>query len=133
MLPMDREFTQIRNLLAPGKRRQAEARNRMRQFLIIEDNIAGESRHPSEESVNRAVQDVKEGKTWQDIFPGISTIRINSEGSGPTVSIRFTRDQGAPPVRVIREGEVGADDALIVREVDLLDRFSLNLTNTNSM
>ena len=125
---MDNEFKYIKSLLHPGRRQQSEARNRLKQFLVIENNLSEGNRQPSERDINVAVQGVKEGQTWQDIFPSIATLRIDSEGSGPSISIRFTRSEGAPPVRLVREGEPGASEAELVREVNLLDRFNLNLT-----
>jgi len=125
---LDAESSQIQALLAPGKRRKAEARGRLRHLMIIESNISGTGEQPSDKEVDRALRRVKQGETWQSLFPATATLHLDTRGHGPSVSIRLTREAGAAPVRVVRPGEPGADEAILVREVDLLDRYSMGLT-----
>jgi hypothetical protein len=41
------------------------------------------------------------------------------------VAIRFTRQPQAAPVRIVREGMAGFEEATLIREVNLLDRYSM--------
>lgn len=124
---LDSEFTQIQELLSPGKRRRSEARGRLRHLVIMESNLSGETRQPTEREVDRIVRRVKRGDTWQAIFPSIAGVRLDTQWHGPAVSIRFTRQPEAAPVRIVRRGMQGFEEATLVREVNLLDRYSMNL------
>jgi hypothetical protein len=124
---LDGEFSQIKGLLQPGKRQRAEARGRLRHLMIVESNIAGDSRQPTDSGMEQVIRRVTSGETWQAIFPGTASLRLDTQGHGVNVAIRFTRELTAAPVRVIRPGEPGAEEAALVREVNLLDRFSMRL------
>jgi len=124
---LDSEFTQIKELLSPGRRRHSEARSRLRYLAIMESNLSGEARQPSEREIDRIVRRVKRGDTWQSILPSTAGVHLDTQWHGPVVSIHFTRQLEAAPVRIVREGTPGSEEATVVREVNLLDRFSLNL------
>jgi hypothetical protein len=124
---LDSEFSQIKELLGPGRRRRPEVRGRLRHLMIMEENISADGRQPTDQEVNRRIGRIQGGDTWQAIFPGIASVRLDTQGHGPTVAIRFTREPTAAPVRVLRPGEPGAEEAAMVREVDLSDRFSMRL------
>jgi hypothetical protein len=124
---LDSEFTQIQELLSPGKHRRSEARGRLRHLVIMESSLSGEARQPTESEVDRIVRRVKRGDTWQAIFPSIAGVRLDTRWHGPIIAIRFTRQPEAAPVRIVREGMPGFEEATLVREVNLLDRYSMNL------
>lgn len=124
---MDSEFSQVRSLLAPGKRRTAEARGTLRHLMMMESNIAGDGTVPSDRQVNEVARRVQCGDTWQAIFPGVASLRIDTQGHGLDVAIRFTRSPSAAPVRLVKLGEPDANEAVVAREVNLLDRFSMGL------
>ncbi len=124
---LDSEFTQIQALLVPRKRRQAEVRGRLRHLMIMESNVAGDTRQPTDRELSSAVRRLRRGDTWQALFPGIATLRLNTRGHGHSVSIRLTRELQAAPVRVLRAGEPGVEEASMVREVNLRDRYSMGL------
>jgi len=124
---LDSEFLQIQELLSPGKRRGSQARGRLHHLVIMESNLSGEGRQPTEQEVDHLMRRVKRGDTWQAIFPNIAAVRLDTQCHGPTVSIRFTRQPEAAPVRIVREGMPDFEEATLVREVNLLDRYSMNL------
>jgi hypothetical protein len=126
---LDSEFTQIQELLSPGKRRRSEARCRLRHLAIMESNLSSEGKQPTEQEVNRIIRRVKRGDTWRDIFPSVAGVHLETQWDGPIVSIRFTRKAEAAPVRIVKEGAPDFEEATLVREVDLLDRYSMNLTS----
>ena len=124
---LDSEFSQVQTLLSPGRRRKAEARGQLRYLMVMESNLSGDGTLPTDRQVDRMLRRVKQGDTWQSLFPGVASFRLDTQGLGPTVSLRFTRQPEAAPVRVLREGEIGAEEATLVREVNLLDRYSMGL------
>jgi len=123
---LDREFAEIRSLLAPGRRQQSEAHARLRPMLIMEAALADMAQQPTTNEVARAAYRLKRGEDWRDIFRGVASLRLDTTGSGLTFSVKFTRDPGAAPVRLLRPGEEAVDAALI-REVNVLERYSMGL------
>jgi len=125
-LLVDREFSQIRNLLQPGKRQRSEARGRIRTLLAMESHVA-EGVDISEADINRVENAVRGGTGRGDVFPRLSSLDTQVLGVGASVSVRFTKKAGeGAPVRFI-----AADDpteAAAVREVDLQKRFYLSAT-----
>jgi hypothetical protein len=125
---LDSEYKQIQELLSPNRKQQSEARCRLRHFMVMESNLAGERKQPTENEIKYVVKQVKNGDTWQAVFPNVAGVQLDTRGYGPTVSIRITRQTEAAPVRIVREGEPGFEEAAIIREVDMLSRYSMNLT-----
>ena len=95
--------------------------------MVLEANIDGDGRQPTNRELNTTIRRVRSGTTWQELFPGIMTLRLDTQGHGLSVSIRFTRELEAAPTRIVREGELGAEAATLIREVNLLDRYSMGM------
>jgi hypothetical protein len=125
-LLVDREFSQIQELLKPGKRQRDEARGRIRTLLAIESDVA-EGVQISEADINRVEKAIRSGKSRSDVFPRLGSLDTQISGTGATVSVRFTKKAGeGAPVRYI-----AADDpteAAALREVDLQKRFHMSAT-----
>jgi hypothetical protein len=123
---MDAEFGQINDLISPGRRRLAEAKCRLRPYLIMESVLQGKSEQPTNSEVFKVIKRMRGNEDWQRIFPGIASLKLDTSGYGLTYSIRISREIDAPPVRIVHEGEDAAG-ATIIREVNLLDRYSMGL------
>ena len=123
---VDREFTQVKELLRPGKRQRDEARGRIRTLLAMELHVA-EGVEISEADIDRTEKAIRAGKSRSEVFPRLGTLDTQISGSGATVTVRFTKKEGeGAPVRYI-----AADDpteAASVREVDLQKRFHMSAT-----
>jgi len=124
---LDSEFNQIRSLLSPGKRRLADVRGRLRYHMIVESCVQGNARQPSDKELTKTIRAIQRGQNRNMLFPGVTTLRLDTEGHGLSFSVRFTRQEHAPPVRLVREHEAEAKEATLVREVNLLDRYSMGL------
>jgi len=122
----DNEFSIIKKLIFPGKRKKAEAIAKLRPLMILENNIKANDNSTTDHEINKLVFQLKEGKSWQDLFPGIVTLKMDTEGSGLAYSIRLTKKDGLP-VRILQDGE-DASEAIAVKEVNMLDRYSLSIT-----
>ncbi|MGO9197462.1 MAG: hypothetical protein ACLQK4_10085 [Acidimicrobiales bacterium] len=121
-LLIDEEFTQIAELLKPGRRRRPEARARIRTLLAMEAHVV-ESVRVSRRDVDRVQRGIRAGKSMPEVFPRLSEVGTEITGEGIHVAVRFVRNatEGALAVRYI-----GADDpgeAAAIREVDLQRRF----------
>lgn len=121
-LLIDRQYQQIQELLAPGRRARDEARGRIRALLAMEAHVVDEV-SISEKDIDRVEKAIRGGQALLEVFPRLTTIETQSEGEGLTIRVQFTKRQGAP-VRF-----VGGDDpeaAAAVREVDLQRKFHLS-------
>jgi hypothetical protein len=127
---MERELDHLRQLLRPGRRKGAQASAAIRPFLIMESALQGRTEQPPESRVRSTARRIKAGESWKTLFPGVASLRLDTTGQGLTYSVKFVRAPStteALPVQVIREN-VGQQGALAVREVDMLTRYSMNLS-----
>jgi len=116
---VDREYHVIADLLQPGRRARDEARARIRSLLAMEA-VAVEKVEVSEADINRIERAIRAGSPMGTVFPRLSTIGTETTGEGVTLTVHFSKKQGAP-VRYI--GGDDPADAAAVREVDLRRKF----------
>jgi hypothetical protein len=122
---VDREYKLIAELLKPGKRQRDEARARIRSLLAMEA-IVHEGVDIYEGDINRIERAIKDGKTFEEVFPRLNTIGTETAGEGPTITVHFTKKQGAPVQFVAGDDPAGA---AAVREVDLNKKFHLRASD----
>lgn len=123
---MDKEYSEIRDLIAPGKHRRAEARARIRPYLIMESVLNGECRQPTDAQVSRVIGRMKTGDDWQAIFPGVAALRLDTTGYGLSVSVRIVRHGDSLPVRIVNDA-ADTENVALIREVNMIDRYSMGL------
>jgi hypothetical protein len=122
---INKEFKEIKQLVQPGSRKRIQARAKLRSIAIIEASLNGIRSQPSKFELDRYLNQAAEGKNWQKIFPGVAGLKLDTEGSGLSVSIRLTKSEGEP-VRLVPEGTPGAT-VVSVKRVNELDYYSLGL------
>jgi hypothetical protein len=120
---VDRQFSQIHDLLVGGRRRRAEARAKIRGLLAMEGHAAEDVR-VSERDVNRVEKAVKDGKTPDEVFPRLRTITTTTSGQGASITVTFTKKGGAPVTYVPADDPTAAG----VREVNLQKKFHMSAT-----
>ncbi|WP_374547065.1 DUF3644 domain-containing protein [Streptomyces sp. DH7] len=103
---MDEEFTQVRELLQPGKRLGAEARGRIRTLLALQALEVDDLRI-SERDIDRVESGIKRGDKLATLIPNLATIGTEVTGEGINVTVHFTKHDGAP-VRWAKEDEAAA-------------------------
>lgn len=118
-LLVNREYEQIRELLAPGKRARDEARGRVRALLSMEAHVS-DTVSVSERDVNRIEKAVRDGASIEQVFPRLMTLASNVAGEGPTIRVHFSKREG-PAVRYVSGDDPGA--AAAIREVDLQKKY----------
>jgi len=123
---MDKEFTGIRDLIAPSRHRRAEAKARIRPYLIMESVLEGECRQPTDAQVSRVIRRMKTGDDWQAIFPGVAALKLNTTGYGLSFSVRITKQDSSLPVRLVHDAD-STEDVTLIREVNMIDRYSMGL------
>lgn len=120
------EFDDIRSLVAPNSRKALHARARIRALAVVEASVNGISSQPGEGELNRMLKQVRQGKSWQDLFPGVAALELTTDLSeGIPIAIRLTKKEGQP-VHLVPEGTPGAT-IVSVKRVNELDYYSLGL------
>jgi hypothetical protein len=123
-LLIDREYSQIKKLLAPGSRRRPDARARIRTLLAMEAHVA-DGVLVSRKDVDRVERAVKAGKPRSVVFPRLGVVGTDVGGSGIAVTVRFTKKEGLPVTFV----PVDDPGAAAVREVDLQRTYYMSATD----
>lgn len=122
---IEREFREIRALVRPGSRKRLQARAKLRSLAIIEASLRGVRSQPSKAELDGYLKKAAGGKKWQKLFPGVASLRLDTDGTGLSVSIRLTKSEGEP-VQLVPEGTPGAT-VVAVKRVDELGFYSLGL------
>jgi hypothetical protein len=124
------EFNDVKKLVAPKSRKRLEALAKLRALAVLERSLAGERTQPSPKELADYVRQIRDGKRWTDIFPGVATLNLEASGSGFNLQLRLTKKTG-DPVQLVPEG---ASDATVVgvRRVNELDFYSLGLRGVAS-
>ena len=118
-LLIDDEYSQITQLLAPGRRRTAEAGVRIRSLLAMEAHL-GEGVRVSTKDVDQVQRQIKGGLSRGAVFPQLQKLQSDVAGQGVTLTVRFSKKDGAP-VRFVSDDE--DVPAVALREVDRQQRF----------
>ncbi len=117
-LIVDEEYSQIASLLKPGRRAGHEARARIRTLLAMEAHVADDVR-VSDRDVSRVERGIRSAQPRDEVFPRLGEVATSIDGSGITVTVHFTKKQGAP-VRFVADDTV---PAAAIREIDLQNKF----------
>lgn len=121
----DNEVAEVVRLLQTGSRKRLQAQARLRPLAILDASIRGEEGQPSPGTLKRLGSELVADKTWQELFPGVASIEITAEGTGPSLSLRFTKKEGVP-LHVVPEGTPGAA-VVAVKRVNELGYYCLSL------
>jgi hypothetical protein len=121
------ELDEVRRLLAPGKRRRAEAEAKLRGLAIVDHAIQGSLVQPGEAELHELGRQVAAGKSLADVFPGIGSVQFESDGVGPRVNLRISKAEGVP-VTIVPEGTPGAG-VVALKRVDEMGFYNLSHKN----
>lgn len=121
----DKEVGEIRQLLAPGTRRKLDAIAKARGLAVLEGAIKGDYEQPGDGELRRICDRLVKEPDWTKVFPGVASINIRAEGSGPHVQLRLCKKEGIP-VQLVKEGE-GGGAAVAIKRVNELDFYNLGL------
>ena len=119
----DSEVAEIKKLLRPGRRRRVEALSRLRPLAILDGAIRGETDQPSDRDLGQIGKDVLAGKTWDDVFQGVATVEIITDGVGPSLCLRIEKKEGIP-IQLVTEATPDAS-VVGVKRVNELGFYNL--------
>ena len=63
-------------------------------MAILQASLDGQKSQPSDGELDRVVTRINSGESWRQIFPGVATLIIIPEGSGPGLSLRIMKKEG---------------------------------------
>jgi hypothetical protein len=118
------EFDDIKALSRPKSRKRLEARAKLRSIAIMEASMGGERSYPTESELNRYEKQVRAGKDWTELFPGVASLKLDTTGTGLNVSLRIVK-KGGEPITVVPEGTPGAT-VVMLKRVNELSFYSLS-------
>jgi hypothetical protein len=118
-LLLDDEFTQIAELLKPGRCAREQARARVRTLLAMEAHNEPDTR-VSDKDVARVEKGILAGKERSEVFPKLEGMGTEVSGAGVNVSVHFNKKGQGAPVRFVSDD---SEDAAGVREVDLHKKY----------
>jgi hypothetical protein len=121
------DFGEIVKLVKPRSRHQLEAKAKLKSWAIVEASLEGIRSQPSEFEINNLVKKVRAKKTWEELFPGLASLQLSTNGTGITVEIRITKREGEK-VQIIPEG-ISDAMPLAIKRVNELDYYSLGLND----
>ncbi len=119
----DMEIREVQKLLQPGKRKNIEVNAKLRALAIMEGAIQGEKLQPGRSDLDKIKKQVKSGRSWDQIFPGVASINITKTGYGPSIDLRITKKEGIP-VHLVPEGTPSAH-VIGIKRVNELDFYNL--------
>lgn len=117
------ETDALRKLISGGGRKGVEAMSKLRGLAIIDGSIRGEKLQPSQEALQRIGKEIKMGKPWEQLFPGVATLILTTEGHGQSMDINLVKKSGIP-THLVPEGTPGAA-VVAVKRVDDLGFYNL--------
>lgn len=91
----------------------------------MEGAVNGINTQPMPSELDKLAKRIKDGTNWTDLFPGVASLALSTDGEGPLIQLRITKKEGVP-IQVIDEGERGGG-VVAIRRVNELDFYNLNL------
>jgi hypothetical protein len=70
---------------------------------------------------------IRDGAGWRAIFPGVATLRIDPNATGPGLALRITKNQGEA-IHLVPEGSPDGT-VIAVKRVNELDFYSMGLND----
>ncbi len=119
------EVEEIRKLLSPGSRKRTEAIARLQPLLILDQSLLGSKGQPDRSHLNNIVKKLSKKISWAEIFEGVASVQITANGTGPTIELRLTKNEGAP-IQIVPEGTPRAS-VVAVKRVNELGFYNLGL------
>lgn len=119
----DREAKEVERLLKPGKRRRLEAAAKLRALAIVDGAMRGDRLQPTDGELRKLGEEIRKGRAWGEVFPGVAAINLTATGAGPSLELRISKKQGTP-IQLVPEGTPGAT-VVAVHKVDSLGFYNL--------
>jgi hypothetical protein len=125
-----KDVQQVRDLLKRPKHRHAEALALLRTLVVSEqaaNDPMSEPTPPTESQLERVAKKLAAADDWTKVLPGLAKLSLEHD-EGVTYDLRIVKSKDAIPVRVVKPGEDGADDASGIMKISDLDYWCFYFT-----
>jgi len=135
MAPLDIEelflsqTAEVLKLLAPGRRSRATALARLEPLAVLSAANEGLDEPPTAMALLRMAKRLRDGASWQTVFPGAASLGVSTEEASHRVHLRLVKkaSDGAADLTAIAVPAGTPDAPLIaVKRVNELDYYSMN-------
>ena len=128
-LLIDDEFRRLREALRSNELTRDEAVAVLRPLIAFSVGAEDNHRRMTTCDLKSALDQLEVSDDWKVVFPAVAQLRITTEGDGILVGVKIVKDQlGAMPVMVVKSGDgIAPEGTIIVKEINLLDKFTLGL------
>jgi hypothetical protein len=120
------EMAEIRALLGPKVRRRAEAVTRLRPFAVADVVASDRQDVLGATELEALAKRVGKGEDWTSIFPGLAKLAVDTQPD-VTYGFKIVKRGDALPVKLVKEGDPEADEAVVARDVDWFERYPFGL------
>ncbi len=124
---MDESFSQLRTILTTRGNDLEAAEPKLRSLLAIDRALNLEASQVSDEEMEATVKQIQDGERWEDIFNGIATVNLTTDGSGVDIALRISKNHGVP-IRIVKEGE-DPNAVMVIRKVSDTDQYCFSSTD----
>ncbi len=119
-LLLDDEFALIRELVRGRSRMSADAKAHLRTIAILDIATTGSDEPPTDEALDQHLAELRAGRDWRDVFPGVARLELSTTGSGLNFSVRISKREGMPVRIVDADSPDGAGAPVILKTTDEL-------------
>lgn len=129
-LLLEDEISLIRELVVPGTRRSGDAKARLRTIAILENATARSDEPPTDEALEQQLADLKAGRDWTEVFPGVAGLGLDTSGTGLSFSLRISKKEGLPVRVVAADSEEAVGAPIVLKTTDELGWYCFGYTRT---
>ncbi|HUD06830.1 MAG TPA: DUF3644 domain-containing protein [Candidatus Saccharimonadales bacterium] len=124
---VENDISRIKPLLTKGKRKKFEAKTMVRGLAIMDGSIQGKSILPTDKDLDNILVKIQKEEVWDTIFPGVAALKLNTEGDGTPVHLRFSKNDDAIPIRTVNiEGDENLP-VVGIKRVNELDYYKFGV------
>jgi hypothetical protein len=130
----DSDVQHVRGLLKRPQHRHAEALAFLRTLVVSEQAATDpvtDPTPPTESQLKRVAKKLQATEDWRNVLPGLARLSLEQD-EGNTYNLRIVKNKDAIPVRVVKFGEDGAEDAASIIKVSELDYWCFYFTELAS-
>jgi hypothetical protein len=109
---IDKELSQVDELLKTGSRKGIQATARLRSILALATATRDKAERVTEVELRKAISRRRHGNDWSVILPEIAQLKLDTQGDGIPICLRIKKDADIA-VRITKDeaGRWGFDQA----------------------
>ena len=122
------EFESLRTAIGNATITREQAIAAIRPLVAFAIGGGDTPRRMASNDVDTAIERLERGEAWHLVFPEVAQLRIDTEEGALGFGVKIVRDEiAAMPVRFVREGEELPQGAIVAKEVNILDKYTMGI------